>query len=427
MHGMRRKKEENALILQAGSVLAVALSAAVLTALLLTAHYRHAYFRVLGGICEEILEQQPEAERAVVTALKEYRPLPMRRPLSYLASGADEPLILAYGYKAADFFPSATGCSMVFAGAGWLLGGAAFLFLLYCWRRRERARIMLLSGYLEKINRGEGGIFLTSGGKPDISVCEDTFAKLQDELYKTVTALYQTREAAVAARDNYAENLSNIAHQLKTPVTAISLSLQMLRGCPSSEQPGPLQDQLGRIQHQLDRLTHLEDALLLLSRIDAGTLILEKKTVDIFTLITLAADNLQEMLLNADVSLHIEQTEEVLVCADPDWTMEAVMNLLKNCIEHTPSGGCIYCTYEQNPLYTQIRLQDTGTGFSREDLLHLFERFYQGKNRKNGGIGIGLALSRAIIESQNGTIRACNVSEGGACFEVRFYHQEVCH
>lgn len=427
MHGMRRKKEENALILQAGSVLAVALSAAVLTALLLTAHYRHAYFRVLGGICEEILEQQPEAERVVVTALKEYRPLPMRRPLSYLASGADEPLILSYGYKAADFFPSATGCSMVFAGAGWLLGGAAFLFLLYCWRRRERARIMLLSGYLERINRGEGGIFLTSGGKPDISVCEDTFAKLQDELYKTVTTLYQTREAAVAARDNYAENLSNIAHQLKTPVTAISLSLQMLRGCPSSEQPGPLQDQLGRIQHQLDRLTHLEDALLLLSRIDAGTLILEKKTVDIFTLITLAADNLQEMLLNADVSLHIEQTEEVLVCADPDWTMEAVMNLMKNCIEHTPSGGCIYCTYEQNPLYTQIRLQDTGTGFSREDLLHLFERFYQGKNRKNGGVGIGLALSRAIIESQNGTIRACNVSEGGACFEVRFYHQEVCH
>lgn len=99
------------------------------------------------------------------------------------------------------------------------------------------------------------------------------------------------------------------------------------------------------------------------------------------------------------------------------------MNLLKNCMEHTPAGGTVHCSYEQNLLYTQIRIWDTGTGFAKEDIPHLFERFYRGHNIKRGGIGIGLSLSKAIIESQNGTISAQNLVDGGACFEIRLY----CH
>ena len=97
------------------------------------------------------------------------------------------------------------------------------------------------------------------------------------------------------------------------------------------------------------------------------------------------------------------------------------MNLLKNCLEHTPPGGIVSCSYEQNPLYTQIRIWDTGVGFAREDIPRLFERFFRGKNAGKGGIGIGLAIAKAIIESQNGTVSACNLPEGGACFEVRIY------
>ena len=99
------------------------------------------------------------------------------------------------------------------------------------------------------------------------------------------------------------------------------------------------------------------------------------------------------------------------------------MNLMKNALEHTPAGGVVRCVYEQNPLYTQIVITDTGSGFDREDLPWLFERFYRGKHAKKGGIGIGLALSKAIIESQNGIITARNLPEGGACFEIRFYRQ----
>ena len=108
------------------------------------------------------------------------------------------------------------------------------------------------------------------------------------------------------------------------------------------------------------------------------------------------------------------------VTVDLDWTMEAIINLMKNCMEHN-KGGVITSTYGQNPLYTEIVIRDEGEGFAKEDMAHLFERFYRGKNAGEGGIGIGLALAKEIIERQNGTIRAKNLPEGGACFEIRFY------
>ena len=105
---------------------------------------------------------------------------------------------------------------------------------------------------------------------------------------------------------------------------------------------------------------------------------------------------------------------------DRTWTQEAVLNVLKNCMEHNP-GEVIHCTYEQNALYTKILIWDEGEGFAKEDIPHLFERFYRGKNAAAGGIGIGLALAKEIVERQNGTIRAKNRQSGGACFEIRFY------
>lgn len=290
--------------------------------------------------------------------------------------------------------------------AGFLTGGGLFFVMALLWHKKNLAHIKRLTDYLEKVNSGDCGDLFQVG--------EDDLSKLQDEIYKTVTQLYQTREEALRAKNNFAGNLYNIAHQIKTPITAISLSVQML-------QEGPSEKYLEQIKQQLSRLTYLEESLLLLSRIDAGILSFAKKEVDVFTLVMLAADNLQELFKAAGVSVEIPESGEKIISADPDWTMEAVMNLFKNCIEHTPPGGSVYCSYEQNLLYTQIRIWDTGCGFREEDIPHLFERFYRGGDEKKGGIGIGLSLVRAIIESQNGTISACNLAEGGACFDIHFY------
>lgn len=381
-----------------GFVLSVSLLSTSLMALLLKNYYNRAYMLTLGQLGQKIIENQPEAEQAVLSTLKDYQYSP--------DIPAEENIIWRYGYRQADYLHFFGRYNGIFVLIGFLAGGILFLVTLIIWHKKEAVRIKTLTDYLEKVNAGSSGVLLQAG--------EDGFSKLQDEIYKTVTTLYQTRDTALKANINFAENLYNIAHQLKTPITAISLSVQMMKENPSPRYPD-------QIMKQLSQLTHLEQALLLLSRIDAGTLTLERTQVDVFTVLMLAADNLQELLLKADVSVDIPELDGVAICADMEWTMEAFMNLLKNCMEHTPAGGIIYCCYEQNPLYTQIRIWDTGVGFTKEDIPHLFERFYRGENAKGSGIGIGLAISKAIIERQNGTISADNLPDGGACFEIRFY------
>lgn len=291
-------------------------------------------------------------------------------------------------------------------GVGLAAGCLLAWVILWFHNKKERRRIQALTDYLEQMNLGKAGLTFPSG--------EDDFSRLQDEIYKTVTMLYQARDAALEAKNHYAGNLANIAHQLKTPITAISLSVQMLKDGSDGDYPE-------QIQKQLARLTHLEEALLLLSRIDAGTLELKRETNDVFTILMLAADNLQELAAESGVSIHVPELGELKITADLDWTMEAVMNLMKNCMEYTPAGGTVRCTYEKNPIYTEIRIWDEGEGFAPEDIPHLFERFYRGCRAKSGGIGIGLSLAKELVEMQNGTIWAENIPGGGACFEIRFY------
>lgn len=299
-----------------------------------------------------------------------------------------------------------SGQDVLFAAAGFLTGILLFMIVFLYRNKMEVKRVRALSEYLEQVNMGKAAVLSISG--------EDDFSRLEDEIYKTVTFLYRTKDGAVRAKNDFAENLSNIAHQIKTPITAISLSVQMMKQNMDNKH-------LGQIEKQLLRLTHLEEALLVLSRIDAGTLHLQKDETDVFTLLVLAADNLQELFAGSGASVDIPEQGEMLVTADLDWTMEAVMNLMKNCMEHNP-GGTVHCSCAQNPLYTEIRIWDDGEGFAKEDIPHLFERFYRGQNAGEGGIGIGLALSKEIIERQNGTIQAKNRPEGGALFEIHFYN-----
>ncbi len=289
---------------------------------------------------------------------------------------------------------------------GLITGGVLCFLLFYDWRKKSDARVKRLIGYMEKINTGGQGLLMEAS--------EDELSKLQDEIYKTVTTLYQTRDAALMQRNCFAENLSNIAHQLKTPITAISLSVQMAK-----EEMG--EPYASRIERQIGRLMRLEESLLLLSRIDSGTLALDRKPTDVFTLLMMAADNLYELSVKKGIAIDVPEMGEAKINADLEWTMEAVINLMKNCLEAAETGTTVHCFYEENPLYTQIRIWDEGEGFLKEDLPHLFERFYRGKRVKNKGVGIGLSIAKEVVEMQNGILRAYNLPEGGACFELCFY------
>ena len=399
------------LVILFGFVAAVSLISSAVTAMLISCRYSRLQFDLVNVICGEVLEQDPEMKHIVSAALKEYT--------GGNADGvATGDVLSVLGYDISDFSDSSVIYDIMFATTGFLAG--IFLFAItYAFRNKTEAkRIEELSDYLEQVNMGKAVVLSASG--------EDLFSKLEDEIYKTVTFLYQTKDAAVQAKNDFAENLSNIAHQIKTPITAISLSLQTLSEMPMKKEYE--KDRMEQIKKQLNRLIHLEESLLVLSRLDAGTLMFQKEDVDVFTLLVLAADNLQELFADSGTFIDIPESGEMAVTADLNWTMEAVINVMKNCMEHN-AGGTVHCSYGQNPLYTEIFIWDEGDGFAKEDIPHLFKRFYRGKNADAGGnirgsgIGIGLALSKEIIEHQNGTIRAKNLPNGGACFEIRLYKQ----
>ena len=250
------------------AVLSVSFTVASLITFLVAYYYGCLQFQLLGDFCGGILEKRPDCKQAILEVLKSDSTSP--------AASAGENILLSFGYQQSDFF-GINGKVFWGASFGVFAGGSLFLFSLWQWNKNRTARIKTLAGYLEKVNTGSQGLLLDTS--------EDEFSGLQDEIYKTITALYQTRDAALEEKNNFADNLSNIAHQLKTPITAISLSAQMMEEDPSISY-------LGQIRRQLDRLTHLEEALLLLSRIDAGTLSMKQSSVDVFTLLTACVRNL---------------------------------------------------------------------------------------------------------------------------------------
>lgn len=314
-----------------------------------------------------------------------------------------------YGYTAAYY---RRGLLSVYLGISCLCFLGIFAVWLCWYKRSEKGkgqRIEELTAYLEDVNQGRETV---------LSRREDEFSILEDEIYKTVRELRRTKEEACQERQNLADNLADIAHQLKTPITSMSLMVQLL------QQEGEIQGTkayLDRLEDQIFRMEYLVASLLTLSRLDAGTLELEQENLDAASVIIEACEPLEPQIRAREQTLSIPQQIQACFKGDRHWTAEALSNLIKNCSEHAREGGSITIKYHQNPLYTEILVADNGPGFDEEDIHHLFQRFYRGKNAGRDSIGIGLALSKSLIERQNGTLRADNGQDGGACFTVRFY------
>lgn len=297
-------------------------------------------------------------------------------------------------------------------GALWFLAGALAAAVVCglvcrCRHRRRHARLTALTRYLEA----------ASCGKEAILACtEDEFSILEDEIHKTVSELRVAREQAQQERRQQADNLADIAHQLKTPLTSMSLMTQLLSAevCPAQ------MEYVERLGRQLTRLSWLIGSLLSMSRLDAGAVEFAPVSLPFAELAARSTEPIETLLRERGQTILLRGGDFHLLC-DPHWTAEALGNLVKNCSEHTPAGGQITLAAVATPLYLQITVEDTGTGFDQAELPHLFRRFFRGKQSARDSIGIGLALSRAIVEGQGGIVRAENCLDGGARFILRFY------
>ena len=271
----------------------------------------------------------------------------------------------------------------------------------------------MLSDYLSRIMEGQYDTMLQQSG--------DACSPLEDGIYKAVVLLREEREQAQRARQNLADHMANLSHQLKTPAASIGLTLALLKKKAWDVQG--LED-IGRMERQVEHLQQLVESMLALSKLDAGVLTLEQKDFDLEEMLVDAVQPFVRQMEEKGIGFEIQGADGIVLLGDFGWCSEAIGNILKNCVEHTPGQGRISIACQNNPIYTEILIRDSGGGFREADLPYLFERFYRGANSTKDSAGIGLALSKSIIEKENGTVTAENGETGGAKFCIKFYH---CH
>ena len=289
------------------------------------------------------------------------------------------------------------------------------LMMIYCIGTYKRyRRIASLAADVNHVLHGDSSIDFDNYSEGELSI-------LHSEIYKMTIRLREQQQTLTREKAHLADSIADISHQIRTPLTSINLLIGLLSEPKLTD--ARRQQLIHELYELLSRIDWLITTLLKISRLDAGTVQFKQEQVSLEELLTKSCVPLlipmelrgQELLVHADGTFR----------GDLSWTCEAIGNIVKNCMEHTPEGGRIEIDAAENALYSEIIIKDNGTGISPEDLPHIFERFYKGKDSDGKSFGIGLALSRMIIAGQGGTVKAENRKPVGAMFTIRFYKGTV--
>ncbi len=302
-------------------------------------------------------------------------------------------------------------------------GIALFIFILlvsvlhFMITDKRYQNIAGLSREIDKVLHSREAVEFSEYKEGELSI-------LQNEIQKMVIRLREQRDALSKDKIYLADSMADISHQLKTPLTSINLLLTFLEkeDISAEQKAGYIRDLKGLMK----RIDWLISALLRLSKLDAGTVSFKEEKIDLREAVRLSLETVLIPMELKEQLLRVNIEENAYIIGDMSWTVEAILNVIKNCMEHTPNHGIMPTGMIEikgicNSIFTELIIEDNGTGIAEEDLPRIFERFYKGKNSSSQSIGIGLALARQIIVRQNGTIKAENKKEGGARFVIRFY------
>ncbi len=287
---------------------------------------------------------------------------------------------------------------------------ALFIALPLLFTIRRYGQINKLNLYLRRINSGDYALDIRDNSEGELSI-------LKSELYKVTVMLRERNELLLREKIKLSEALSDISHQLKTPLTSMLMMTDLL--CDPSLPDDKREEFTARMRTQLERLEWLVSSLLKLSRLDAKTVKFSSRLVPAAQLIEAAA---APVLIPAELKNQTLKMDGggISVFCDEKWTAEALVNILKNCVEHTPENGVISVTCTDNPIYAEISIEDSGPGISDKDLPYIFKRFYRGKGAADDSVGIGLSMAAVIIQEQGGSIDAKSSNSGGSVFTIRF-------
>lgn len=304
-------------------------------------------------------------------------------------------------------FTAGAAAAIAALTAGGLATSASLLF--QGWKYREIDR---LSAYLKRISDGEYDLDVRDNVEGELSI-------LKSEIYKVTTMLSEYNELLKAEKRQLSDAMSDISHQLKTPLTSMMVLADLLR---DSRLPETKREEFtARLLAQLDRIQWLVSSLLKLAKLDVGAVELKREPVSVPALVDKAAAPLRIPMELKDQSLILEGPDDARFLGDAGWTAEALLNILKNCMEHTPTGGTVRVSWSDNPLYTEIRIADNGEGIDRVDLPHIFTRFYRGANAGEDSVGIGLAMAKSILDRQGGEVSVQSERGEGTLFVIRLY------
>lgn len=280
--------------------------------------------------------------------------------------------------------------------------------------KRRYKNLNDLNDYLSLVCKGIYDMNIDDNTEGELSI-------LKNNLYKVITLLQSQNEYLKNDKLYLADSIADISHQLKTPLTSMMVMCELLE---NEENPDKRQEFVAVINNQLSKMKWLITNILKISKLDADATEFKREEVSISKVLD---DSLKSFVLTAELKNVTIQNgaNDFVFNGDESWTVEAVSNIVKNCLEHTNDGGKIIIASGSTNLYNKLTISDNGCGIAKEDLPHIFERFYHGKNSSKESVGIGLALAKTVFEKENASVSVESKQGIGSVFEIRFYKSIV--
>ncbi len=286
------------------------------------------------------------------------------------------------------------------------------LFIFAKYNSSKDRELKKITKYIEEINNRNYKLDIDENTEDELSI-------LKNEIYKTTVMLKEVAESSIQDKINLKDSLSDISHQLKTPLTSITIMLDNILETPNMDE-SIRTEFIKDIKRQIININFLVSSILKLSKLDACSINFINKDENIKRILNSSIDNVSALGDLKNVKINIYGNNESKIYCDFKWQVEAITNILKNCIEYSNENSLIDIFYEQNKMYSKIEIKDYGKGIDKQDLPHIFERFYKGKNSSSESVGIGLALAKSIIEKNNGYIIVNSEINKGTTFTIKY-------
>ena len=293
-----------------------------------------------------------------------------------------------------------------------VLFSVLYMAIIFIYLKQRDKKINQITQYINEIKNRKYNLNINENS-------EDELSNLKNELYKITIMLKEESEISRQDKEKIKMSVEDISHQLKTPLTSIMIMLDNLKDNPNMDEDTK-QKFIFEISKQVDWINWLVISILKLSRLEANVVKFSDNKINVKKFIDEIIDNLEIPIEIKNQKIIIEGNKDVSFIGDYKWQQEAITNIIKNAIEHNKKNGKITIKYEENVLFTKITIIDEGQGIAKEDLKHIFERFYKAQNSSDNSVGIGLSLAKNIIEKNNGMINCKSEIGNGTEFIVKY-------